>query len=153
VLIHIPARLAVLRRLVQTLRPGGWLLIEDGDAIVSSESCLDAQTEGAQLANRIRRGLLGMLEGRGVDFAFGRSLPRLLRDEGLVDIAGDGFVAFSDTVRVLERANVLQLQDAFIEGGIITDAELKSFLAWLDEPDTLLASPLVMSAWGRRPAA
>jgi SAM-dependent methyltransferase len=151
VLIHIPERLVALRRLGAALRPGGWLLIEDGDGIVSAQSCLDPQTEADHLANRIRGGLMTMLEGRGVDFSFGRALPRLLRAEGLVDVAGDGYVAFSDAVRILERANVLQLQEAFLETGVITPAELESFLAWLDRPDTNLASPLVMSAWGRRP--
>jgi hypothetical protein len=54
-------------------------------------------------------------------------------------------------VRILERANTLQLKDAFLEAGIITEAELESFLAWLEEPGPLLAALLVMSAWGRRP--
>ena len=76
-----------------------------------------------------------------------------MREQGLADIAGDGYVGFSDAVRILELANILQLQDAFLEAGIITEVELKSFLTWLDETDTLLAAPLVMSAWGRRPAA
>ncbi len=33
VLIHIPAREAVLERLVTALRPGGWLVIEDFDVL------------------------------------------------------------------------------------------------------------------------
>jgi len=151
VLIHVPERVVALRRLVAALRPGGWLLIEDGDGIVSVDSCLDPQTEPERLANRMRGGLMTLLDERGVDFTFGRTLPRLLRAEGLVDIGGDGYIAFSDVVRILERANILQLQDAFLEAGIITEAELESFLAWLEETDTVLASPLVLSAWGRRP--
>jgi SAM-dependent methyltransferase len=151
VLIHIPERLAVLRRVVQALRPVGWLLIEDGDGIVSAQSCFDPRTEPDHLANRIRSGLLDLLAGRGVDFTFGRSLPRLLRAEGLIDVAGDGYVAFSDVVRKLERANVLQLRGMFLETGIVTEAEMQGFLDWLDEPGNApLAAPLLMSAWGRR---
>jgi len=73
--------------------------------------------------------------------------------DGLVDIAGDGYVAFSDAVRVLERANILQLREMFVTGGIASDAEIERFLAWLDEPRPGLASPFVFSAWGRRPGA
>jgi hypothetical protein len=83
--------------------------------------------------------------------AFGRKLTRLLRAEGLVDVAGDGFIPVSPAVRVLERANVLQLQDMFLEREIVTKEEFEHFLARLDDPTFLLAGPILMSAWGRTP--
>ena len=151
VLIHIPERLDVLHRLVETLRPGGWLVIEDGDGIVSMRCSLDPQTDDERLGNRIREGMLRLMEGRGVDFEFGRKLPRLLRHEGLVDIAGDGFIPICDAVRLLERANLLQLQEMVLDAGVITKEELEHFLARLEDRDFLLAGPQMMSAWGRRP--
>jgi SAM-dependent methyltransferase len=151
VLIHVPERLGAIHRLVQALRPGGWLLIEDGDGVLAGQSCLDPQTEEEHLANRIRSGLMDLLADRGVDFAFARSLLRILDGEGLVDIAGDGYVAFSDTVRILERANILQLRETFVAAGLATDPEIDRFLAWLDAPRPSLAAPFVLSAWGRRP--
>jgi SAM-dependent methyltransferase len=150
VLVHVPERLTAIHRLVQALRPGGWLLIEDGDGILTGQSCLDPRTDEELLANRIRAGLMELLAERGVDFTFARSLFRILDGEGLVDIAGDGFVAFSDTVRTLERANILQLREAFVASGLATDPEIDRFLAWLDEPRPALAAPFVLSAWGRR---
>lgn len=152
VLIHIPERLAVLRRLVAALRPGGWLLIEDADAVISSDVCLDPQTDDERLANRLRHGLMQMLETRGISLDFARSLPRLLRTEGLVDVAGDAFLPYAPMVRVLERANVLQLQAEFVDHGIATKDELERYLTLLDDPEFLPAGPFVMSAWGRRPA-
>ncbi|HET9772054.1 MAG TPA: methyltransferase domain-containing protein [Acidimicrobiia bacterium] len=151
VLIHIPERLEVLHRLVHTLRPGGWLLIEDGDGTLSMHSSLDPQTDDEHLGNRIREGTLRLMEGRGVDFAFGRQLPRLLRDEGLIHVAADGFVPISEGVRLLERANILQLQEMLLERDVITKEELEHFLGRLDDPGFLLAGPQVISAWGRRP--
>jgi len=153
VLIHVPERLTAIHRLVQALRPGGWLLIEDGDAVMTGQSCLDPRTEDEHLANRIRSGLMDLMAERGVDFGFARSLFRILDGEGLVDIAGDGYVAFSDTVRILERANIVQLRDAFVDAGLATDPEIDRFLAWLEEPRPSLAAPFVLSAWGRRPPA
>ncbi|HEV7862453.1 MAG TPA: methyltransferase domain-containing protein [Acidimicrobiia bacterium] len=150
VLVHVPERLTALHRLVQSLRPGGWLLIEDGDGVLTGHSCLDPRTDDEHLANRMRSGLMELLAQRGVDFTFARSLFRLLEGEGLLDVAGDGYVAFSDTVRTLERANILQLREMYIESGIVTDAEVDRFLAWLDEPRPALAAPFLLSAWGRR---
>lgn len=148
VLVHVPERLVAIRRLVQALRPGGWLLIEDADA-TTVHSCFDPQTDDEHLANRIREGLIGMLDGRGVDPAFARKLPRLLREVGLVDIAGDAYLPMADGVRLLERANLLQLQEMFLERGIVTKEELEHFLALLDDPAFLLAGIFLIAAWGR----
>ena len=153
VLIHIPERLAVVRRLVAALRPGGWLLVEDADAIVSVDVCLDPQTDDERLANRLRQGLMQMLEERGISPDFARSLLRLLRTEGLVDVAGDAFIPFSPMVRVLERANVLQLHAEFLDHGVATEGELDRYLKLLDDPEFTPAGPFIMSAWGRRPSA
>jgi SAM-dependent methyltransferase len=153
VLIHIPERLAVLRRLAAALRPGGWLLIEDADGVVSVDVSLDPQTDGERLGNRIRHALMEMLEDRGVATDFARRLPRLLRGEGLTDIAGDAYLPFDPIVRTLERANLLQLREDFLRGGFVTAAEVDSYLALLDDPAFLPAGPFVMSAWGRRPSA
>jgi ubiquinone/menaquinone biosynthesis C-methylase UbiE len=151
VLVHVPERLTAIHRLAQALRPGGWLLVEDGDGTLTGQSCLVARSEGEHLANRMRAGLMQLLGERGADFGFARSLLRIFETEGLADIAGDGYVAFSDTVRILERANVLQLREAFIAGGVVTESEIERFLAWLDGPHPPLAAPFVFSAWGRRP--
>jgi len=151
VLIHVPERLAVLHRLAAALRPGGWLLIEDADGVISIDVCLDPQTDDERLANRLRLGLMEMLEERGIAVDFGRSLLRLLRTEGLSDIGGDAYLPLSPAVRTLERANVLQLRHEFVERGTVTAEEIDRYLAWLDRPDFIGAGPFVMSAWGRRP--
>jgi hypothetical protein len=41
----------------------------------------------------------------------------------------------------------------YIESGIVTNAEVDRFLAWLDEPRPALAAPFLLSAWGRRAGA
>ncbi|HVW33169.1 MAG TPA: methyltransferase domain-containing protein, partial [Acidimicrobiia bacterium] len=153
VLVHVPERLLAIKRLVQALRPGGWLLIEDADDIITVSSCLDPRTDDELLANRMRAGILVLLGERGGDITFGRQLPRILSGEGLTDLGGDGSVSFSDDVRVLERANVLQLREELVAGGLATEAEIERFLAWLEEPRPFLAAPFILSAWGRRPAA
>jgi SAM-dependent methyltransferase len=150
VLVHVPERLEAVRRVVRSLRPGGWLLLEDADG-TGIHSCLDPQTDDEHLANRIREGMRRLLQDRGADMAFGRKLTRLLRAEGLVEVAGDGFIPVSPAVRLLERANVVQLQDMFLEREIVTKEEFERFLTLLEDPTLVLAGPLLMAAWGRAP--
>jgi SAM-dependent methyltransferase len=149
VLVHIPERLVAIRRLAQALRPGGWLLIEDAENV---DPCPDPQMDDERLANRMRAGLAEMLGGQGVDLRFARTLPRLLRTEGLVDIAGDAYLPLSDGVRLLERANVRQLKDMFLERGIVSKEEFEHYLALLEDPTFLLAGILLRAAWGRTAA-
>jgi len=150
VLVHVPERLEAIRRLVKALRPGGWLLVEDADATLS-QPCLDPQTDDERLANRVRAGLTEMLGVRGVDVTFARRLPRLLQEAGLVDVAAEACLPLADGVRLLERANVLQLQDMFLEEQIVTKEELEHYLIRLEDPTFLLAGIFLMSVWGRTP--
>ena len=69
------------------LRRGGWLLIEDFDPTMQPFACPDDHGPKQQLANKVRDGFRVLLARRGADLEFGRRLPRLLRDAGLVDVA------------------------------------------------------------------
>ena len=67
---------------------------------------------------------------RGADLAFGRTLPRLLRDAGLVDVGADAYFPItSPACTDLERATVEQIRDRLVAAGIATDAEIDQHLA------------------------
>ena len=93
------------------------------------------------------------MAGRDADLAYGRTLPRLLREHGLVDVAADAwFPITASACAVLERATVEQIRDRLIGGGIATAAEIDQHLDNIDSgrvPD-LATSPMI-SAWGRTP--
>lgn len=56
VLVHVPDRERALRSMVKALRPGGRLLIEDGDPALQPLLCPDEHGPEQQLANRLRHG-------------------------------------------------------------------------------------------------
>ena len=151
VLVHVPERVEAIRRLVAALKPGGWLLVEDADAVLSPP-CLDPTDDDEHLANKVRNALLRLLDGHQADMTFARKLPRLLREAGLVDIEGDANLPLSDAVRLLERANVLQMQAMLVEEGDVTKEELERYLARLEDPSFLLAGIFLMAVWGRTPS-
>jgi SAM-dependent methyltransferase len=151
VLVHIPERLAVLRRLAAALRPGGWLLVEDVDGLLAHWAFFDPAGDDERLANQLRAALIDLFEAGGVDLSFGRSLLRLLRAEGLIHAAGDAYLPFSPAVRVLDRANFVQLRHDLVAGGAVTADDVERYLARLDDPDFTPAGIPMISAWGRRP--
>src|SRR5664280_1942590 len=95
--------------MVAALRPGGWLVLEDADPALQPLICPDEYGPAQQRANRLRRGFRTLLAQRGAELAFGRTLPRLLRQAGLVDVEADGFFPVtSPACAVLETATVRQ---------------------------------------------
>ena len=91
VLVHVPERDAALTAMVGALRPGGWLLVEDADPMLQPLSCPDVTGPEQVLANRLRSGFRQLMAARGVDLAYGRTLPRRLRQARLTEVAADAY--------------------------------------------------------------
>ncbi|MET9764883.1 methyltransferase domain-containing protein [Streptomyces sp. NPDC006372] len=152
VLVHVAERDAALRTLVQALRPGGLLLIEDADPALQPLICPDEHGSEQELANRLRGGFRELLRRRGADLAYGRRLPRLLREAGLADVEADAyFPVTSPACAVLEAATVRQVRDKLVAAGLATDEEIERHLGNVEAGRLDLATSPMISAWGRRP--
>jgi len=152
VLVHVADRDAALRSMVEVLRPGGWLLVEDADPALQPLICPDEHGPEQELANRLRNGFRHLLRQRGADLAYGRRLPRLLREAGLADVEADAyFPVTSPACAVLETATVHQVRDGLTAAGLATDEEIERHLASIAAGRLDLATSPMVSAWGRRP--
>jgi hypothetical protein len=152
VLVHVPERDAALATMVAALRPGGALLVEDADPSLQPLSCLEETGPEQVLANRLRRGFRTLLAERGVDLAYGRSLPRRLREAGLANVAADAFFPVSDPAcNDLEMATIALVGEELLEHGIATEAEIRQHLSAVAARRLDLAQPPMISCWGRRP--
>jgi hypothetical protein len=107
----VAGRDAALRAMVQALRPGGWLVVEDADPALQPLICPDEYGPEQELANRLRAGFRQLLRQRGADLGHGRRLPRLLREAGLADVEADAYFPItSPACDVLETATVQQVR-------------------------------------------
>ncbi len=152
VLVHLPDRERALRTMIDVLRPGGWLLVEDADPALQPASVIDAVDDAGALANRLRNGFRALLGERGVDLAYGRKLPRLLRAAGLADVAADAYFPIAHPASVpLEIATVTMLRGQLVNKGLATPEEIDRHLANVAAGRLGLTQPPMISAWGRRP--
>jgi SAM-dependent methyltransferase len=151
-LTHVPERHAALASMVRALRPGGWLVIEDADPALQPLICPDETGPEQQLANRLRQGFRGLMAERGADLAFGRTLPRLLRDAGLDPVEADAFFPItSPACTALELATVQQIRDRLLAAGLATEAQIERHLANVGSGRLDLATAPLISAWGCKP--
>jgi len=152
VLVHVPDRDRALASMVDALRPGGWLLLEEADPGLQELVCPDEWGPDQQLANRLKRDFRTLLTQRGVDLAFGRTLPRRLRSLGLVNVESDAYFPmggpFCDE---LERATVEQVRDLLVGRGLAGEADIDRHLANVASGRLDLATSPMVSAWGRKP--
>ncbi|HEV7204371.1 MAG TPA: methyltransferase domain-containing protein [Jatrophihabitans sp.] len=152
VLVHVPRRAEALRSMLSVLRPGGWLLLEDADPALQPRLCPDESGPAEVLANRLRDGFRTLMAARGADLAFGRTLPRLLRESGLRDVAADAYFPItSPACAVLEAATVAHIRGGLVAAGQASDAEIDEHLANVASGTLDLATAPLISAWGRAP--
>jgi SAM-dependent methyltransferase len=154
VLVHVPQRATALAAMVSALRPGGWLLVEEADPMMQPLVCPDESGPPQQLANKLKRDFRTLMAQRGVDLSYGRTLPRLLRDAGLVDVAADAYFPMSGSAcNLLEQATVAQIRDRLVAARLATDEEVDKHLANVAAGILDLATSPMISAWGRRDAS
>jgi chemotaxis methyl-accepting protein methylase len=56
VLVHVPGRERALQSMIDALKPGGWLVVEDADRMLQPLACPDVHGPEQALANRVRDG-------------------------------------------------------------------------------------------------
>lgn len=153
VLVHLPEREAVLRRLIAALRPRGWLVIEDFDMDLIRRPAVRG-SHGAELYAKYWQALMAMLASHGADAGYAQTLPRLLEDNGLQDVQVEGHLVVSrggSPGSGLQRANLEQTRDELAATGLITHAETGQLCDVLADPRASFLQPVLVSARGRRP--
>lgn len=152
VLQHVPARVEVLDRIVAALAPGGWVVLEDFDT--AEVRTTDRGGPDHELIARVALAFNGLLAARGGVSSFAANARRELMDRGLVDTGSSGHVSIASGGTGFARAvaaNTSQVRDQLQAAGITSD-ELDHFLDVLDDPGTLVGSPVLISTWGRTPS-
>lgn len=150
VLMHLPECEKALGILMNALKPGGWLLVEEFDALSIRPDFEVSPFEAVLKTNLAMRHVMAQ---QGLDLRCGRLLMGRFRRLGLVDVRAEGRVSMwqggspgADLVRV----NFQQLQGAIIASGLITQKEFDRDIARLNEPDFLIPSPVLWAVHGRR---
>jgi SAM-dependent methyltransferase len=152
VLVHLPDRARALATMVAALRPGGWLLVEDADTELQPLVCLDESGPAQRRANRLRRAFRELMTHRGADLRYGRTLPRTLREAGLVDVAAAGSFPVGGAVcDRLEIASMRQVRAELVAARLADEAEIDAHIAAVGTGELDLTLAPLISAWGRRP--
>lgn len=152
VLQHVSDSDTALTHMAAALRPGGWLVVEDFESLPAA---LDSDGRPVESISKTKAAMHQVLAATGAR-GLGRSLARRVRAKGLadVDIEGRVFLSRGGTAgTALLRLNFLQLRDRILATGMLSPEEFDADVASLDHEDFESRSPILWTAWGRRPDA
>jgi SAM-dependent methyltransferase len=156
VLSHLPTAEQALCKLVDALKPGGWLLVEDFDPPLVEITFPTADRAAAAVVQRVQDAVIHLLALHGNPPLWGRMLYQRLRDAGLLDVGMEGHLAIGpggSAVARLRQANYEQVRAEAIERGLVTEREIEEALSLLEDPSLAISTAVMLSAWGRRSPA
>jgi SAM-dependent methyltransferase len=145
-LVHLPEREQVLRRLVAALRPGGWLLAEEYDLFPTQSS---PRTGYAAYW----RAVAETVARSGADFTWGRQLPGAFQRAGLRAVRADCDVhvfAGASPAAEAHHLSALQLRARLLASGLLSADAFDDVQRQLTDPALWLLGPAMVAAWGQR---
>jgi SAM-dependent methyltransferase len=148
VLVHIPEREQALDRMIEALKPGGWIFLTD----------LDWRTMRpaypTPVGERVEHAVREAFTDAGLELDYGPRIPYQFEEHGLVDVDGQAFTRYfhgTSTGAEVYRLTIERLRDAIIAGGLASDADIDQVQAALRDPAYTAFSPTIWSVWGRKP--
>jgi SAM-dependent methyltransferase len=147
VLEHLTDRRQILERLAATLRPGGWMVIEDYDWTSFGFEGTDPQMD------RVVEAILGFMQNAGFEPRYGRLVVADIEGAGLTDVRGEGrarMIRSSDPGFDFFRLSFESIRGAVVEAGMISPDDAAAASARFGENMRVL-TPVMMAGIGRRP--
>jgi len=154
VLLHVPQRHLALEKLIRSLKPGGHLVIEEFDGRLFDRTTPLPDAPAAKSFRRVIDALFQLMDERGFDIDWPRGLYRRFKTAGLTDVGMEGHVSVREGASpgaALDAANLMQIRKEAVAKGLVTDAEIDAALAGLASESFAMFSPIMFTAWGRRP--
>jgi SAM-dependent methyltransferase len=146
VLEHLAARRQILDRLVATLKPGGWMIMEDYDWTNYGFE------DGSRGFSEIGDVILDFMTTAGFERDYGRRVVTDMEAAGLTDIRGEGRARLIDSTSPgfdFFRLSFESLREAVVKAGLLS-AEQADAAAGTFDQDARLLTPMMMAGIGRR---
>jgi len=149
VLQHVAERELALERMIAALKPGGWIVVEEGDMRAFEAQPLP---EPLNTLHQIMAAGASMQEYREPNF--GTRLLRLFQDHGLDDVEARGYV---ETMRAGEDSGewwflaIEHVRDRIVEAGVMSGDDFDTALAIAHTPGFTMLGPTSIQVTGRKP--
>ncbi len=151
VMVHIATPQPAWQNLIQALKPGGWLLIEEPDFSMAALTLPDQRE--TQVIDGVFAATRQMYSDLGMDNWLGRKLPLLLQQHGLGNIqthVNSSLMAGGSLRAKIWWMAVEHLRSRLLATGLTTPSDLDQFKTLIQTPTTWALDYALISAWGQK---
>jgi SAM-dependent methyltransferase len=146
VLEHLSDRRQILDRLAATLRPGGWIVIEDYDWRSFGFG------EDDQVLGKAAAAIMEFMERAGFERDYGGRVVAEIAEAGFSEVRGEGRIRVIDSSSTgfdFFRLTFESVRGAVVEAGLISAEDAEAAAARFGE-DIRVSTPVMMAGIGRR---
>lgn len=151
VLIHIPDYETALNRMVDCLKPGGWLVLEEPD-FSASRGITGGEQELASL-RKVNLAIEQMYAALSMDYALGLKLPALLQQRGLQHLSVENdasLCAGGSGMATVMKMSAEQLREKYLATGVVDQSDLERYCRFADDPNTRAIYYATIAVSGRK---
>ena len=153
VLLHLKEWEVVLKKLADSMKPGGWLFIEDPDL---DEMMCDAATEDVDRAiiGRHFDAVRQMMSKFGMDMNFGSNTLKAFKGNGLEYLKSESVsqVVFGGSQLAEIFRPSVEMKDSLVSAGLVTGEDIDEFTESTRKPTFVFRSMRTVFTLGRKPA-
>jgi ubiquinone/menaquinone biosynthesis C-methylase UbiE len=146
---HLPDPEIAIDRMIASLKPGGWLLLEEVDFFpVHASHQSDYRDFMVALTDTV-------VKASGRDCFWARVLPEIVAKRGLAEMGGEGDFSLlrgGSPVSEFFSLTAEQMRERMLSSGAISAEKLDRALALLALPEFWAFGGGGIAVWGRRPA-
>jgi len=137
VLIHLPNFQVALKKMLTSLKPGGWLVVEEPD--FQTARAISGDHQGVRSVTHVNRAIHQMFASKGMDHSLGSRLPALLQAAGLrnLRVENNAFISQgASAVAEMMRMSARQLRTQYVATGEATEQDIENYCTFAQKPST-----------------
>ncbi|PSM47987.1 SAM-dependent methyltransferase [Chroococcidiopsis sp. CCALA 051] len=137
VLIHVPEFQVALAKMLDLLKPGGWIVIEEPD--FSAARAIAGNEAACQSMNRVNEAIAQMFASRGMDYAFGVKLPTIFQQLNLQELSVENDTPLApggSGIATVMKMSAERLADKYIATGKATQQDIERYCQIAEDPQS-----------------
>jgi len=151
VLIHLSDYEVALTKMFDSLKPGGWLVLEEPD--FSASRGITGNEQELVSFRKVNQAIEHMYATLKMDYALGLKLPSLLQRRGLQHLTVENdapLCAGGSGMAAVMKMSAEQLREKYLATGVVDQSDLERYCRFADDPNTWAIYYATIAVSGRK---
>lgn len=151
ILIHLADYQITLAKMLNWLKPNGWLVLEEPD--FSAAKFISGTQSEHQSVKRVNQAICQMFTNQGKDYALGVKLPSLLQQLGLQQLQVENDVHISpggSDIATMMKLSALGLAEKYTATGMAKNEDIQNYCQFAENTTSWGIYLATVGVWGQK---